>query len=574
MFRSALKNLLGKAIRDSYPDLGDFDISVEPSEQPDHGDYASNIAFSLAKRIQKSPLEIGEDIRNCLSGERGALISRIRVAGSGFLNFTLRDEALHREFQNILANPGAWGRSSEGKGRVARVEYFQLNIAKRPHIGHLRSAVIGDALKRMFLASGWHAVSDTHVGDWGTQFGILLLEFKERDFPMGSFARERDPFSALEDLYIGGNKRIKDDPSRRERAKEEFAKLERGDPENRKLWQWMVEISLKKLEETAGRLGLLEFEMNRPESFYESLMPPIVSLALEKGAAKKSEDGAVVADISGKGLGKAVLVKSDGASTYLLRDLATLCYMKRELQFAKNLYVVDSRQSLHFRQLFCIAQSLGFEGVGESMHVEFGFMRLPEGALSTRGGRIVSLEAVLDEAISRAHSIIREKNPLLENADAVAQDVGIGAIKYFDLSRNRRSHIVFRWDKALSFEGDSGPYLQYTHARLARILRKSGKGAPGQISFFSPDPAERSLLFSVLHFPEAIEDALEECAPHLVARYLLSLAGLANEFYHSHPVLQETDAGKKEFRLALISAVALTLKNGLSLLGIAAPEEM
>lgn len=565
----SLRARLRTLIQSARP-AGGRAFSVEVPARPEHGDYATNAvvgspdsARAIAERLRAD----GQD-----------LIAAAEVAGPGFINIRLADRALIAELARALDAHDRWGWSDAGQGTTVRVEYFQLNIAKRPHVGHLRSAVIGDAIKRMLLSQGYRAVSDTHVGDWGTQFGILLLAYQEYG------GRERvaaggDPFDALEELYVEENARIEADPIRRERAKEEFAKLERGDPENRRIWQQMVDVSMRKLEESASRLGLVPFDMHVGESFYEGMMPDIVALALNEGVAHRTPDGAVVADLSADGLDEGVLLKSDGASTYLLRDLATLRHMRSTLNFDRNLYVVDVRQAHYFRQLFRIAERLGFAGVAESVHIEFGFIVLPEGAMSTRKGTAISLDAVLDEAVRRARSVIAEKNSGLIDADTVAEQVGVGALKYFDLSHHRKSDIVFRWEEALSFDGNSGPYLQYTHARLRSILRKIAKETEGTNGTKVPthaalDATEHRLLVSTLRFPEAIEDTLKDYTPNTLANYLCNLAKLANEFYHSHPVIQEPDVTKRELRLALVAGVAQTLKSGLYLLGIVAPEEM
>ena len=470
----------------------------------------------------------------------------------------------------MLEQRQLYGCSLEGGGKTIIVEYFQNNVAKPPHVGHLRSAVIGDAIKRILLSQGYDAVSDTHVGDWGTQFGILLYAYKEADEATKKKI-EDDPFHELEMLYQDVQKR----EGIIELGKKEFARLEQGDEENRKIWEWMVAISMKKLEESARRLQLLPFDEHKGESAYEKMMPALVEKALQKGVAKRTEDGAVIVDLTHEALDEAILIKSDGASTYLLRDLATIQYRKEHWRFWKNLYVVDVRQSHHFKQLFRVAELLGFEGAEESEHIEYGFMKLPEGIISTRKGVTVSLEAVLDEATDRAHAVIQEKNPELKNADRVAEMVGLAAIKYFDLLHNRRSDIIFRWDEALSFEGDTGPYLQYTYARLKSILRKLGGQKQSLIvEEAALDNVEHRLLASLLYFPEAINDALAEFMPNILARYLYQLAGLANEFYHSSPVTQEPDEKKKNVRAVLISGVAITLSKGLLLLGIEAPEEM
>ncbi|MBI5421051.1 MAG: arginine--tRNA ligase [Parcubacteria group bacterium] len=554
-------------------------IEVDVTVDGRFGDYATPVALKLAKILGKSPQEVAtliiEDIKSNLKNEYIDSIS----FESGFINFRMSDffykEALRAIFREGARNDvkATEGEEREGRGKIVVLDYFQLNIAKQPHVGHLRSAVIGDALKRILLSRGYRVVADTHVGDWGTQFGILLYAYKkavegnEREID----AIKNDPFIKLQELYVTANQ----EEDIHEKGKIEFAKLEKGDVENRTIWKWMVEISMKKLEDNATRLKLLPFEEHRGESAYEDTMPRVVEFALAKGVAKKTEDGAVIVDLIEEGLDEAVLVKSDGATTYLLRDLATIQYRKSHYDFWKNLYIVDNRQSHHFRQVFRVAELLGFEGVGASEHIEFGFMKLPEGAMSTRRGNVVLLEAVLDEAESRARAVIYEKNPNLHNIDEVAKQIGLGAIKFFDLSHNRKSDIVFRFEDALSFEGKTGPYIQYTYARLKSILRKSADDA-GDIlpEGVSLDAEERALLLHCARIPETIQRVIDVWLPHLLVDHLFELAQSANEFYHSHPILTEHDEDKRKSLLAIVRAVTTTLARGLYLLGIDAPEEM
>lgn len=593
--RSEIQKKIQDAVAALYPDTAVLPVEVSVPEQREHGNYSSNVALLLSHALKKNPMEIAQQLSEKLSDS--TMFTKVEAVKPGFLNFFIADQKLFELLQSVIENPEMFGQSTIGKGKTVMVEYFQLNIAKRPHIGHIRSAIIGDALKRMFLSQGYHAISDTHVGDWGTQFGILLLGYKGAGADLHTKEITEDPFGELEEIYLAENAKIKEDPLRRERAKQEFVKLEQGDPENRKIWVWMVEISMQKLFEAANRLGLLPFDEHRGESFYEDKMQLIVESALQRGVAKKIDDGAVIVDLTNEGLDEAVLIKSDGASTYLLRDLATIQYRKKEWNFWKNLYVVDVRQSHHFKQLFRVAEMLGFDGAGESQHVEYGFMKLPEGgAISTRGGTGISLEKVLNEAEERAAAVIAQKNPALANAKEVSHMVGLGALKYFDLSHHRKSDITFEWDRVLSFEGNTGPYLQYTHARLKSILRKAishhpESAAAEEGSLMSQheillrqltdqndtivlDPIQRNLLATLIRFPEAIEDGLAVWSPHVLAGYLYELAVRGNEFYHTTPILTEADEEKKQFFLALVFAVSTVLKKGLYLLGIDAPEEM
>lgn len=566
-----VKDIVHKAIAEHVPVSTAVEIFVP--EHTEHGDYSTNVAFALAKAEGKSPRDSALALQAKLEESAKGVFSKIEVAGGGFLNVWLTDTVIQNALREAVARPDAWGTSDVGKGETVMVEYFQLNVAKIPHVGHLRSAVIGDALKRIFTALGYHAISDTHVGDWGTQFGILLLGYKSLAEHERA-AIERDPLNGLSALYVATNARIDADPTLRDSAKEAFAKLERGDAENRTLWEWMVTVSMQKLEENRALLGLLLFDEHRGESSYEADMPPIVRDALARNIATKKIDGAVIVDLTAEGLDEAVLTKSDGASTYLLRDLATIRYRREHWYFAKNLYVVDVRQAHHFQQVFRVAELLGFEGVGESVHVSFGFMSLPEGAMSTRAGNVVSLTDVVAETIARARAIISEKNPTLPNADAVARTIGIGALKYFDLSHHRASDIVFDRDASLSFEGNTGPYLQYTYARLTGIATKAGKATEADIQSGVWDESERAFAAHIIQFPDAVTSVLDGYAPSVLARYLFELAQRANRFYHTHPVSQAGDEATLKRRRALVKAAATTLSRGLFLIGIEAPKEM
>lgn len=563
-----LKDALIKLLRNTAHINDSIQFSLEAPPQSEYGDYATNLPLVLAKERGASPMALAEEIAGKITSP---LVEKAEAAAPGFINIWLSKKALGAGLEGILANPRSYGGSLEGKGRTVIVEYFQLNIAKEPHVGHLRSAVIGDSVKRILRHVSYHAISDTHVGDWGTQFGILLSAIKRPGGAVG-IKPEGNPFEDLDRLYVEENARIEIDSDLREKAKEEFARLERGDPENRELWKWLVTISMRKLKQSASLLGLLRFEEHKGESSYELEMPMIVEEAQKKGISIK-KDGAVLVDLSDEGLDEAILVKSDGASTYLLRDLATIKHRKEHWNFFKNIYVVDVRQSHHFRQLFRVAELLGFEGVGESIHVEFGFMKLPEGAFSTRKGNTIALDALIREAEGRALRVIEEKNPELENKLKVAKDVAMGAIKYFDLSHHRKSDIVFRWEDALSFEGNTGPYVQYTHARFSSILRKFGAKMP-KLAKVEFDEGERNVAVQLLRFPDAVRAAEREYAPHVIAHYLFQLSQSANNFYHTHRVLDEADEEKKALRILLVKGVAEVLKTGLYLLGIKAPNSM
>jgi arginyl-tRNA synthetase len=591
-----LASALSKLKLTSYLDT--LDITVPPNEAL--GDYSTNAALVLAKKLKVNPKEVAAKIvdeinKIDLEGKLDAVTEQ-----GGFVNFKFSQKFLLDNLAAIVEQRELYGCSVAGEEKTVIVEYFQNNVAKPPHVGHLRSAVIGDCLLRVLKSQGYKTVSDTHIGDWGVQFGILLYAFKTLKPDMDVL--EKDPINELNKLYVEMSAKIEAEPELRDLAKQEFKKLEDGDEQNRKLWQWFVDESLKDFENYRALLGVLPFDYNLGESFYEKHMPEVLAEFQEKKIITTGETGETYVDLEKFGLGRCILVKSDGATTYHLRDFATYIYRKQKFNFYKNLYIVDNRQSHHFKQLFKALELGGYPAQKDSAHLEFGFMSLPEGAISTRKGTTVSLKNLINEAEKRAAKIIEEKNPDLENKQAVAKEVALAAIKYFDLSHNRKTEIVFTWDKALSFEGNTGPYLQYTHARIHGILRKSS--APTTPSAFGGHPSlaggetatavsppfqggvpseaggggwskqEISVMRKLVQFPEVLTQVAGDYLPNLLCNYLFELSQNFNSFYQEVPVLAEKDATLKSFRLQLITATAQVIKNGLYLLGIEAPEEM
>lgn len=552
-------------------------LSVLPSVEistPDlaFGDYATNIALKLAKPLHQAPQVVAEQLVTELrSLDTKGHFSEI-TAVNGFINFTVSQKYLLENVAKILDQGQLYGSSVVGSGQKVVVEYFQNNVAKPPHVGHLRSAVIGDSLLRILRSQGYSAISDTHIGDWGTQFGILLHAFKT----VGDRSVvEKDPINELTKLYVEMSAKIDEDPAQRDLGKAEFKKLEEGDSENRELWEWFVKVSMEDFTRYKELLQLLPFDHNLGESFYEDKMPAVLEELRKKDLVETGETGELYVDLEPYSLGRCILVKSDGATTYHLRDFATYIYRKKEFDFFRNIYVVDNRQSHHFDQLFKVLELAGFPAYQDSRHVDFGFMSLPEGAISTRKGTTISLQNLIDEANARALAIIQEKNPELKDKESVAKQVGLAAIKYFDLSHNRKTEIVFTWDQALSFEGNTGPYLQYAHARIHGILRKAGQNEEFKRDVeITPHELDMVVLRKLLKFEETLQYVLEDYTPNLLCNYLFELAQNFNTFYQTVPVLQEGDVELRNFRLALIKATAQVLNNGLYLLGISAPEEM
>jgi arginyl-tRNA synthetase len=566
-----------KAVFESIPEQLDvsavFNIDYP---DPKFGDYSSNMPMVLAKQLKKNPKELSESIIVEIKKlDASGMFSEISALG-GFINFTLSQTYLLTNLQTILEQGDLYGCSISGQGKTIIVEYFQNNVAKPAHVGHLRSAVIGDCLLRVFKSQGYKTISDTHIGDWGVQFGILIYAYKT----MGNKAViEKDPINELNKLYVEMSAKIEADSTLREKGKEEFIKLEKGDTENRELWQWFVRVSLEDFEKYRLLLDVMPFDHNLGESFYEDKMPAVLEELQSKNLITIGETGEQYVDLEKYNLGRCILVKSDGGTTYHLRDFATYIYRKQQFNFYKNIYVVDNRQTHHFNQLFKVLELAGYPTADDSQHVDLGFMSLPEGAISTRKGTTISLQNLIDEANKRALKIINDKNPELANKEAIAKLVALAALKYFDLSHNRKSEIVFTWDKALSFEGNTGPYLQYTHARTYGILRKVASSELRVDTELTTKNTqlttqESSILRKLIKFPQIIEQVAQDYLPNNLCNYLFELSQSFNSFYQEVPVLQETDEKLKSFRLNLITATAQVISNGLYLLGIEAPEEM
>lgn len=546
--RENIEKLVLKAIDDlglTVSEQSEAKIAVTYPEAK-LGDYSTNAALILAKEAKKKPLDLARDIVAKLDQTQ---FEKVEAVAPGFINFQLKTEQL---LQPATFKP-------QPKSEKILLEYFQPNIAKPLHIGHLRTAIIGDSIKRMLLFLGHKVESDTHMGDWGTQFGFLILAKKK-------FGEVNDK------VYAQLNEEAEKDESVLNAAKQEFVKLEQGDKENRKIWQELVDGSMKEFLKINGRMDILPFDHHWPESFYEDKMPAVLEKLKSKYLLKESK-GAQIVDLEDQGLGVAVIVKTDGGTTYLLRDLAAFIFVKKE-GFKKHLYVVDNRQSHHYKQLFAILRQMDEMKEGEGAHIEYGFISFKGSALSTRKGNMVLAEDVISQAEEKVSKIIAEKNPALKDRANVIKAVSKGSLKYFDLKHNRHSDIEFDWEEVLDFEGDSGPYLQYAYARISSILRIEGKPKSENLDTKSITATEREILFKSSILAEIVNDALQDYMPNVLANYLYNLATLLNKFYHESPVKGEKDESTRNFRLALIARAKDTLAKGLDLLGIEALEEM
>jgi arginyl-tRNA synthetase len=538
------------------------------------GDYQCNAAMALGKVLKRKPRDVAQALVD--AGDLPACVARTEIAGPGFINFHLKSDWLASHMEELQKDERL-GTPAAGEGHTIVIDYSSPNIAKPMHIGHIRSTVIGNALDRIHRFIGYRVLADNHLGDWGTQFGILILGY--RNF-LNADALASDPIAELERLYVESYNRAKSDETWMSQARAELVKLQQGDAENLGLWRKFVDLSLQEFERVYKRLGV-RFDLVRGESHYNDRLQGIVDLLKSSSLAEMSE-GALVVKLEDLKLPLCIVQKSDGAFNYATTDLATVQSRIEEFHPDKIIYVTDERQQLHFRQFFAIARKLGWKS--ELVHIWFGLMRLPEGTFSTREGNVIKLERLLDEAEARALAIVKEtveKNvgPTLpeEEQHKIARIVGIGAVKYADLSQNPQSLVTFSWDKALALEGNSAPYLQYAHARISSVHDKYAERFPGKDPASFPiaivDPLERRLAIRVARFPDVLLRAADAYRPNMLCDYLFDLAQVYSAFYQNVPFLK-ADEGVRESRVRLCDIVARTLRTGLDLLGIESPERI
>jgi arginyl-tRNA synthetase len=563
-----LKNIFG----------ADAPIELSVPDEELFGHYSTNFALRAAKGNGVPPLELAKEYAARIAAAAPAgFFQKVEAAAPGFINFWLSNATIQREFVAI-ARDKKYGVGKIGKGKTVIVEYSQPNIAKKMHVGHLRTTIIGAALANILEASGYKVVRWNYLGDWGTQFGKLIAAYKM----WGSKAAvEKDPIEELQKLYVRFHAEMKTDPALEKRGREEFKKLEDGDRENRKLWEWFKKESLKEFMKMYCTLDV-DFDVWIGEAFFEREMKATVKELMDKHIAERSE-GAVVVKLDDIGLPLALIQKSDGASLYLTRDIANLRYRLKKYKPAKILYVVGNEQALAFDQLFAVAKKLGWDAKGvELKHIKYGLVLGSGGKkLSTREGTAQLLEGVIDEAVTRARAVIDTKNPDLapKEKDAIATVVALGALRYNDLKENRTTDIIFDWEKMLDFSGDSGPYLQYTYARLKSILRKSkvpsAKLRPSAVDVTTLERAtELALMRKLFEFPDIVARAGELYSTSTLAVYLYKLAVVANKFYETTPILKDDDIARRNARLLLIVTAANVLQKGLGLLGIKTLEKI
>ncbi|TVY08306.1 arginine--tRNA ligase [Paenibacillus cremeus] len=543
---------------------------IEYPPNPQMGDL-SLPCFKLSKQLRKAPQAIAEELKSKFQGH--SAIERVDAV-SGYFNVYLNPAQFASDIvTEVLTKGDRYGSQTIGQGRSVVIDFSSPNIAKTFHIGHLRSTVIGNALYKIFEFLGYKSVGVNHLGDWGTQFGKLIVAYKlwgNKD------AIEAEGIDELQRIYVKFHDESDVKPELEDEARAWFVKLEQGDAEAHELWRWFVDISLKEFHKMYDLLNV-KFDSYAGESFYNDKMAAVLD-ELKAKQMLEEDQGALLVRLDDYNMPPALMVKKDGGTLYHTRDVTAAIYRKNTYDFEKAVYVTDAGQSLHFNQWFKVIELMGYDWAKQLQHVPFGKVSLEGAKLSTRKGNVIHLEELLGKAIEKTREIIEEKNPNMENKDEVARQVGVGAIIFNDLSNNRIKDIVFSWEEALNFEGETGPYVQYTHARACSVLRKAGVDhaaldAAAVKAEHLTNPEAQGVVRELYLFKERVEQAMHKLEPSIVSRYLVDLAQSFNRFYHECPILVDDEAVRGA-RLALVRSVTITLKNGLALIGLDAPEKI
>ncbi len=545
-----IKSAFGK----TFPEADFSFVKVVPATDPKFGDYQCNDALKLAKRFGKNPREIAAMVAANIDSSL-----KVEIAGPGFLNLTVSPEWLDAELAKIASNE-TLGIPQTGKDKKIVIDYSSPNAAKQMHIGHIRSTVIGNAIDRIFRALGYDVIADNHLGDWGTQFGILIKGYREC-----LSQEERDNLSVpnLEKCYVLSAAKAKEDEAWKDDCRKELVKLQQGDEANLALWKKFIEISINEFNRMYDKLGV-KFDTYRGESYYNDTMPGVVEKLIEMGLAVES-DGAMIVNLEEEKLGVAIVRKSDGGYNYTTSDLACVKMRVEEYNPERIIYVTDARQQLHFKQWFNIAAKMGINA--KLVHVPFGLMSFQGKAISTREGNLIKLDELLSEAQRRSFEIVKDRG----GDEKLAAQIGYGAVKYTDLSHDPITDIDFSWDKALALEGNSGPYLQYAYARVCSLLEKAGEIKEGD--FAVTTPSEKRLALQLLEFPGAVVRAAEAYKPSVLADYLFQTAQLYSSFYQNSPILK-SEENVKNARLRLCKLFGEILAKGLNILGIETPRHI
>ena len=567
MIQSEIESRLRQAVAQHVDDAEQEKILVRPCSDPKHGDFQSNALMALAKKRGMNPRYLAEKVVGDL--RLGDICQSVDIAGPGFLNFEIKSKVIEEALAAALKEKIPFV-SPASEPQAIIIDFSSPNVAKPMHVGHIRSTILGDSLARILHMLGHKVITDNHIGDWGTQFGMLILGWKTN---LNKAALDSDPISELERIY----KEINSDDSLREAARYELVKLQQGDEENLKIWRGMIELSQQQFDRVYGRLDV-QFNETLGESFYNPFLEEIVEELCAKNIAGVSEGAIVVRFPDDDQLNDkpAIVRKSDGASNYTTTDLATLRYRVERWSPDKIIYVTDGRQQLHFQQLFKIFRFWNNQFVGQLQHVWFGSILGPDGKpFKTRSGETVRLDELLDEAEQRAFKAVSEKNPELEESEkrTISKIIGIGALKYSDLSSNRQSDYVFDWDKMLSLQGNTAPYLQYAYTRVRSIFRKTAEPNWDKVVISLDAAEELSLAKHLMSFGHTLEMVAEDNRPNYLCNYLYDLAGRFSRFYESCPVIKAGQA-ERESRLVLCELTGRVLQRGLGALGIQVTEVM
>lgn len=565
-----LAQWLQQAFQTAFGDVQEWSsLRVQPATDTRFGDFQCNDAMQAAKILRKPPRAVAEAALAALP--LPPMLLKAEVAGPGFINLTVNPTWLADQVAKLSACP-RFGIPDVGQGQTVIIDYSSPNVAKPMHIGHIRSTVIGNAIDRMYRALGFRVIADNHLGDWGTQFGLLIQGYRTY---LTDEERAALSVELLERVYVQSYNRSKEEPSWLDSCKAELVKLQQGDSDNRAIWERFIAISLDEFNRVYKRLEV-GFDLYRGESFYNGTLAETVQLLQDKGLAVESE-GALVVKLEEEGMPVCIVRKSDGGFNYAATDIATVRNRVAEFAPDRIVYVTDERQQLHFKQFFAVCAKLGYTTHLE--HVWFGLMRLPEGTFSTRQGNVIKLETLLDEAERRALEIVKASNSGMSDEEQkdLAAAIGIGAIKYADLSHDPQTLIVFTWEKALSLEGNSGPYLQYAYARVCSLLDKYAAQMPDvnplENALLLAEPIEKELVLRLMQFPAAVVRAADAYKPSVLADYLFGLSQTYSSFYQRSPVLK-AEPTVRDSRIRLCAMVAQVLAEGLGLLGMRTPRRI
>lgn len=561
-----MKNQIVNLLSQNIEVLTSEEISqlIEIPPKPEMGDFAFP-CFRLAKSYHKAPPMIAQDLKESIGDQ--AFLSEIKVIG-GYLNFYVDKAQYAQQIIDKYNNATDYGCSDQGKDKTICIDYSSPNVAKNFHVGHLRTTIIGNSLYKIFSKLGYKVVRINHLGDWGTQFGKLIVAYKK----WGSReAVEEKGIEELMDIYVKFHEEAEKDDSLNDEARAWFLKMEQGNEEALEIWQWFRDISLKEFMRVYNILGM-EFDSFAGESFYRDKTADVIKRLTDDGLLKESQ-GAMIVPLDEYDMPPCIVAKKDGSSIYATRDLAAILYRKATYNFDRCLYVTGLEQKLHFAQVFKVIELMGNDYAKNLVHIPYGLVSLKSGKISSRKGNVIFAEDLLRESINKTTSIIEEKNPDIPDKKEVAKQVGIGAIIFNDLYNQRIKDVIFDWNKLLNFDGETGPYVQYTYARASSVLRKIGE-VPDTIDYtLLTDEASIGLLKEIERYPQVIKDAAERYEPSVIARYSIDLAHAFNKFYHECQINVE-DETTKYTRTNVVKIARYIIKDALSLLGIQCPEQM